>query len=296
MALIQSTQPTGTAQVTDLFASQYISRVVRDVASEPMIGMNCVNIVNLTGSDVNSYTYQVAIWNELTGAAVVAQNDAAPEDALETDQVQITGSRVAIRTFVLYVNDKAIADVATKAAERVTRAVRRNFHEQIVDLGASLSNSQGAATTENTLGNWDLVMHNLRAQNHDDGPLVSVMHPDAVRDLRADLMANAAALFGATWGDRAAGALQDKSPGMGVAWDGVTVYQSGDAPVGDTTGWTNFVAVVGPSAALEMPVWQELTPFMQPDESRFGTWIGCSMIAAPGIVKNDNARAFITRT
>ncbi|MBK8241624.1 MAG: hypothetical protein IPK74_39455 [Deltaproteobacteria bacterium] len=252
MALIQATAPTGTAQVADLFASEYISRVVRDVASEPIVGMNFVELVDLTGPDVNSYTYQVAIWNELEGAAAVSENDA--------------------------------------------RAVRRNRHETIMDLATSLSNSQGDATTENDLANWDLVMHNLRAQNHDDGPLVAGMVPDAVRDLRQDLVANAAALFGATWGDRAATALQNKSPGMGVAWDGVTVYQSADLPVGDTTGWTNFVAVVGPQAAIEMPVWQQLTPFFQPDESRFGTWIGVSIIAEPGIVKNANARAFITRT
>jgi hypothetical protein len=66
--------------------------------------------------------------------------------------------------------------------------------------------------------------------------------------------------------------------------------------VGDTTGWTNFVVVAGPNAAIEMPVWQELTPFIQRDESRFGTWIGCSIIAEPGIVKNANGRRFITRT
>lgn len=296
MALIQATQPTGTSQVTDLFYTQYISRIVRDVANEPMVGLTAVNPVNLTGGDVNSYTYQVPIWNEMTGAAIVAENDAAPEDALETDQVQITGARVAIRTFVLDVTNRAVAPVVAKATERVTRAVRRFFHEQVLDLATSLSNSQGAATVENTLGNWDLVTHNLRAQNHDAGALNAYMHPDAVRDLRANLIAEAAGLFGATWGDRAANALQDKSPGAGVAWDGVTVYQSGDIPVGDTTGWTNFICVVGSEAALEMPVWQDIQPFVQPDNSRFGSWIGVSMIARAGIVKNDNARAFITRT
>jgi len=118
---------------------------------------------------------------------------------------------------------------------------------------------------------------------------------DAAFDADA-ITAGTAALFGATWGDRASTALQNKSPGAGVAWDGVTVFQSGDIPVGDTTGWTNFVCVTGPMAAIEMPVWQELLPFIQPDESRFGTWLGVSIIAEPGIVKNANARAFITRT
>lgn len=296
MALIQAVDPTTVTTVNDLFYSQYINRVVRDVASEPIIGMNFVEVVDLTGDDVNSYTYQVAIWNELTGAAAVADNDAAPEDSLTTDQVQIVGARYALRTFVLYNTGKAIVSVVTKAVERVTRAVRRNRHEAVLDLATSLTNTQGTNATVNDVANWDLVMHNLRAQDHDDGPLVAGLHDDAVRDLRADLIANMAALYGASWGDRASTALQNKSPGVGVAWDGVIVFQSGDMPVGDTTGWTNMVVVTGPNAAIEMPVWQELTPFQQPDESRFGTWIGTSIIGEPGIVKNANARAFITRT
>lgn len=296
MALIQATTPTGTAQVNDLFDTQYISRVVRSVASEAIVGMDFAKIVDLTGSDVNSYTYQVAIWNELTGVAMVAENDAAPEDALTTDQVQISGARYALRTFIEYKNAKAIVDVTTAAVERLTRAVRRNRAEAIIDLATSLSNSQGSAAVINDLANWDLVMHNFRTQNHDDGPLMAALHPDGVRDLRADLMANAAALYSASWGDRAAAALQNNSVGVGVAWDGVTVYTTSDVPVGDTTGWTNFVCVAGDMAAIEFAVWQELTPFYQPDESRFGTWVGVSIIAEPGIVKNDNARAFITRT
>lgn len=296
MALIQATDPTGLAQINDLLYSQYISMVVRDVASEPIIGFNFCEIVDCTGGDVHSYTYQVAIWGEMTGAAAVADNDAAPEDSLTTDQVQISGARYALRTFVLANTRIAIADVVTKATERVTRAVRRNRHEAVLDLATSLTNSQGSNSVTHDLANHDLVMHNFRAQNHDDGQIVIGMHHDAARDLRADLISNAAALYGATWGDRAAGALQSTAVGQGIAWDGTTVFVSGDIPVGDTTGWSNFVTIVGPNAAIEMPVWQELTPFVQPDESRFGAWLGVSIIGEPGIVKQDNARRFITRT
>lgn len=296
MALIQAVDPTTVTTVNDLFYSQYINRVVRDVAAEPIIGLNFCNVVDLTGDEVNSYTYQVAIWNELSGVAAVADNDAAPEDSLTTDQVQIVGARYALRTFVLYNTKKAIVDVTTKAAERVTRAVRRDRAADVLGLATSLTNTQGGNTVVNDVANWDLVMHNLRSQDHDDGPLVAGLHDDAVRDLRADLIQNMAALYGASWGDRASTALQNKSPGVGVAWDGVTVFQTGDMPVGDTTGWTNMVVVTGPQACIEMPVWQELLPFQQPDESRFGTWIGVSIIAEPGIVKNANGRAFITRT
>lgn len=297
MAFVQATDPTTVTTVNDLFYNQYISRLVRDVASEPIIGMEFVNIVDLTGAEVNSYTYSVDTWNELDNASAVADNDAAAEDSLTTDQVSITGARYAIRTFVLDNTSKGIVDVVTKAVERVTRSVRRSRHAAIMTLMTSLTNTQGSNAIVHDLGNHDLVMHNFRTQLVDEGPIVMGLNPDAVRDLRADLISNAAALYGATWGDRAAGALQTTGPtSQGVAWDGTTVYQTGDTPAGDTTGWTNFVVIAGPNAAIEMPVWQQLTPFIQRDESRFGTWIGCSIIAEPGIVKNANARRFITRT
>lgn len=296
MALIPATDPTTVTTVNDLFASQYINRLVRDVAAEPIIGMEFCNIVDV-GSVANSYTYQVDIFNELDNATAVVDNDAANEDSLTTDQVQITGARYAIRTFVLDNTSIAIVDVITKAVERTTRSCRRSRSEAVLDLATSLTNTQGTASIVHDLANHDLVMHNFRSQLHDDGPIVMGLHPDAVRDLRADLVSNAAALYGATWGDRAAGALQSNgSTSMGVAWDGVMVFQTGDMPVGDTTGWTNMVVVVGPQACIEMPVWLQLTPFMQRDEGRFGTWIGCSIIAEPGIVKNANGRKFITRT
>lgn len=297
MALIQPTDPTTRTTINDLFGTEYITQLVRSAASEPIVGMNFVKIVDLTGNPaVNSYTYQVPIFDEMSGAAAVSFPDAAPQDSMTTSNVQITGSRVALRTCIAWDTKIAVVDAVNAAGERVTRAVRRQRHETIMALATSMSNSQGSNATENTLGNWDLVMHNLRAQNHDDGMLAAGMDPDAVRDLRADLIANAAGLFGATWGDRAATALQNRSPGAGVAWDGVTVYQSGDIPAGDTTGWTNFVTVVGEQAAIEMPVWEQLTPYIQEDTSRFGTWLIVSIISGVGIVKQDNCRAFITRT
>lgn len=292
----QATTPTGTVQLTDIFNPVYINMRVRDVASEPIIGQQLVEPINLTGSEVTSYVYQSDIWNEMTGAAVVAENDAAPEDALETDSVQIDGNRVALSTFIADATEKTIVPAGNKAIERLTRAVRRYFHEAILDLFTSFSNSQGTNATVFDLGNWDLLTHNFRLQNHDAGDLWALFANDAWRDMRADMLVNAAALFGAAFGDRAAAALQTRTVGQGVPWDGFTAYTSGDAPAGDTTGWTSAIGVRGPDAAIEMPIWQELRAEMQRDATRFGTWMVVSMIAQPGIIKQDNARAAISRT
>lgn len=291
-----ATTPTGTVSLSDLFMPFYINRRIREVASEPIIGQQIVEGIDQTGDDVNTYTYQSDIWEEMTGAAVVNEGDAAPEDALETDSVQIDGARVALSTFVNDASEKAIVKAGNKAIERLTKAVRRYFHEQILDLFTSLSNSQGTNAVVNDLANWDLVTHNFRIQHHDEGDLWVVFSEDAWRDLRADLLESASALFGAAFGDRAQQALQTRTIGAGTPWDGFTAYMSGDTPAGDTTGWTSALGVRGPDAAIEMPIWKNLTGAMQRDETRFGTWMVVSMIAEPGIIKQDNARAFITRT
>ncbi len=292
----QATTPTGTVSLTDLFEAFYINRRVRLAASAALIGQSIVSAIDQTGGDINSYTYQSDELLEMTGAAVVAENDAAPEDAMETDSVQIDGNRVALSTFVADATEKTIISTGDAAIERVTKAVRRFFHEQILGLFTSFSNSQGSNAVVNDLANWDLVTHNFRVQNHDEGDLWVVFAQDAWRDLRADLLANAAALFGAAFGDRAANALQTTSIGAGTPWDGYTAYMSENTPVGDTTGWTSALGVGGMDAIIELVVWQSIRAEMQRDATRFGTWIVGSMIAQAGIIKQANGRAFITRT
>ncbi len=291
----QATTPTGTVSLTDLFTPYNINRRVRLAASEALIGQSIVQAIDETAS--NSYTYQSDVLLEMTGAAVVAENDAAPEDAMESDSIQIDGARVALSTFVADATEKAILAAAPAAVERVTKAVRRFFHEAILALFTSFTNSQGSNAVNNDLANWDLVTHNFRVQNHSESSdLWVVFAQDAWRDLRADLLANAAALFGTAFGDRAASALQTTTIGAGTPWDGFTAYMSGNTPAGDTTGWTSALGVRGLDAIIELVVWQSLRAEMQRDATRFGTWIVVSMIAQPGIAEQANGRAFITRT
>ena len=78
MALIQATNPTTVTTVNDLFYSQYISRVVRDVAREQLIGQEFVNVVDLTdeGISVQSSktggTRRTVAWNAALKAVVRA--------------------------------------------------------------------------------------------------------------------------------------------------------------------------------------------------------------------------------
>lgn len=298
MALIQATTPTTTSTSQHLLNTEFISRLVRMAAMDPLVGLEIVNPVDLTNEKaVNSYTYRIATVAEMTGAAVVTENNAAPEAAMTTSASTITGARRALRSFVTdLINDMGVIQVDSAVLDNLVHALRNLDHQNILGLFTSLTNTQGNNATVHTLANWDLVTLNFRSQLYDDGPLWCVQRTTTSRDLRADLIANAAGLFAASWGDRAQQALQTTRPGMGVPWDGYTVYESLDVPVGDTTGWTNAVGVGGQLAAIEHPIWQELKPFVQPDQSRFGGWAGVSKISGYGIAKQANARAFITRT
>lgn len=300
MALVQAVTPTTTTTASHLLNTEIISRLIRMAAMDPMVGLEIVKVVDLRSmfvEGVHSYTYRITTIAEMTGAAVIAENDAAPEAATTTSAATISGVRRGLRSFVLdLINDAGVIRVDQPTIQLITHAIRDLDHRNILALFTSLTNVQGNNAVNHNLANWDLVTLNFRTQNFDPGPLWCVQNSDASRDLRADLIANAAGLFATSWGDRAQQALMAQRPGMGVAWDGYTVYESNDTPIGDTTGWTNALGVGGDFGAIEHPVWQDMKPFVQRDESRFGGWFGESKISGYGIAKNANARAFITRT
>jgi hypothetical protein len=300
MAMIQATTPTTTATAQHLLNTEFISRLVRLAAMDPMVGLEIVKPVDLRAEykqGCNSYTYRITTIAEMSGAAVVTENNAAPEAALTSSASNISGVRRALRSFVTdLINDLGVIQVDENTLQNILHGIRNLDHQNILALFTSLTNTQGTNAIVHSLANWDLVTLNFRAQLFDPGPLWAVQRTTTSRDLRSDLISNAAGLFAASWGDRAQQALQTTRPGMGVPWDGYTVYESLDVPVGDTTGWTNAVGVGGDLAAIEHPVWQELKPFAQRDESRFGGWLGASKISGYGIAKQANARAFITRT
>jgi hypothetical protein len=292
MALIQALSPTTTTSVSTAFNPTFTDRVVRALAMEPMLGQEIAEPIDLTQTGVNSYTYRSLAMDEMSGAAVVPQNDAAPEAAASVSNIDIDGSRIALRNFLLDQAEISLVPLAQSILERLVRAVRRAYHALIMAQFSNFSNVQGSNSTENTLGNWDLVTHNFRMQNHAPGQLWASLSNGAMRDLRADLITTAAALFGATFGDRAAAALHNQTPGLSVPFDGFNTYVTNDTPFGDTTG---RVSAIGVKGAIGMPIWQGLKAAYQRDESRFGEWIIVSMIAGVGILNQYNARAFITR-
>jgi hypothetical protein len=297
MALVQATTPVTTTQIANNTLALWIDKYVRLAPRAPKVGLFIV-FLDTAGRGQNSYVKAINERSRLTGVAVVAQNDAAPEARATLTQSTITGGRRGLRTFILnQANLVSIENEFAVNAGQLVEAHDQYWHEQVLGLFTSVTATSGTNATNHTLQNWDTVTAAFRNDNHAPGALWAVKNPDAIRDLRVDLRTNAAALFGTAFGEAEARAALNNQSGLGVMFDGYTMYESAATPAGDTTGWTNCLGVnAGPDSAFEIDSYEEASIVVQPDQSRFGQWQVIGSIAGVGIARQSSARAFVTRT
>lgn len=296
MAMIAPIDATTRTTVDDVYNTEYITRNWRETARDPIIGAGLCKLVDLTLEEANSLTYEVPIVAEMTGVAAITGTDAAPEDSLTTTNAQITCALYGLRAFVKDDTRSKVLAVGAEVQRQILRAHQDYTHRQILGLLTSITATSGANTTDFTLAIWDAHTQAHRAALITPGPLWAVLNQDQSRDLRADLITNAAALLGSAYGEQAAAALKDPTTGLMRAFDGYTIYETNDTPVGDTTGWTGALGVGGEDAGIELVMMQDITPELQRDASRYGTWIVGGMIVGWGIVKQTQLRAMVSRT
>lgn len=299
MSLNPATTPVGRAQLPHVYNSEYISRRFREVNVEPSIGQLIVNPVPIEEAEVN--VYQVPIFSPIDPdlITVVAPNDAAPEATLGSTNAEVTGDKRGLRVFVLDASVNKIRRTADMAITKLRQAHVRYWSRAIIDLFAGITNNGGSVPGTNatpmTLALWDDHTGDFRDQEHDDGPLWSVMSRDANRDFRQDLVSNAASLFGTAIGEQARDALADNRSGVFRSFDGYMHYTSPDTPAGDTTGFVNALGVGGENSGIHYPEWEMMEVELQRDGSRFGTWIITGNTAGVGIIQQQNLYAYITR-
>jgi hypothetical protein len=288
--------PTGLTQLAEVINTEYISRAIESAPIDPLVGERIVMVTLLPPQVANSYTYQIVTGNEMTGAAVVTPHNEAPEDAWEPTSDTISGVRIGLSSFVPDAAAVTIVSTANAVIQGLMHAVRDTIHDDVLDLFTSADNTAGDATTEFDLAFWAAQTTAFNAQLPDGGPRHAVLHNQAVTQLRADLMTSASALFGASWGDRAANALGTTQVGGGIGFDGYEMHIALDVPPGDTTGHTNALLVRndGGSSALEVVVWEPLAIQMKDERRRYGTWLVAGMIVGVGIRSQKNLRALIS--
>lgn len=299
MAMTAPNTPTTPTTLNDTVSAVYISRYARDAAVDPLIG-ELIAYPFLVPPDVGSFTFQVPLIDEMTGAATVSIPNAAPEAALTSNNAQITSARIALRSFVaddtLRVSSLGPQDTANRVIKGLSHNVRDFVHQGVLGRFTSITATQGDASTIMDLANLVSITGSFQTQNHDLGPMWITMHTDQLADFRADLVANSAGIFASTFGDSAHRAALDTTvPGLMTTWGGYSLYASANVPVGDTSGWTGAVGVGGEMGGLKMPIWISLTGAMQRDEARFGTWMVISIHVGYGIEKQANLRSFISR-
>lgn len=299
MALTQSTEPTGNTQLAEVIHTEYMHQRMQRVPIDPYVGLRIMGLIETSEAETKSYNYEFKQPNEFTGAAAVAQNDAAPQESLVPTSVAVSGARYGLRAFVLDSASRlAIVSAANGIIDGLTHAQTDLLHTTAIGLFTSIATSAGSNATVNDLANWDSTTGLFRATNHDPGPLWAVMKPIAVRALRNSLRTSAAALYGTSFGEASARALMNTQPGLGTNFDGFMLSESDDVPAGDTTGWTNALGVGGPGMEQDAGIvrvrWQPLQFEMQRDAARYGTWIVSGAVWGVGIAKQNNLRAFIT--
>lgn len=296
MALPTPTSPTTRTTLNDIYNTEYITRSWRTSNRRPKVGLEATKIVVVPLEELNSLTYQVPTVTAISGVTTVTAGSAAPEAAVSTDGVTITLARRGLSVFLHDdVRSKVMAAGQVAMAE-LLEAMQQEAHNRVMALLTSISSTQGAATTENDLSNWEAAAMAHRALLITGGPLIALMNPDAVRDMRQDLIANAAALFGSAWGERAADAVQKPQTGLFTSFDGYAVRETLDTPAGDTTGWTNALLVAGEDAWAEFVIGQDIEAELERAAQFYGTWMVAGSVTGVGIVKQAQAHKFITRT
>lgn len=296
MTMIAPIDATTRSTVDDVYNTEYITRNWRETARDPIIGAGLCKLVVLPLEEANSLLYEVPIVAEMTGVAAMSGTDAAPEDGLTTTVAQITCAEYGLRSFVKDNTRSRLMAVGAETQRQILRAHQDYYHRQILALFTSIAATSGTNATDFTLGVWDAHTQAHRAALITGGPLWAALNPDQNRDLRADLVSNAAALLGSAYGEQAAAALKDPVTGLMRSFDGYMIYETGDTPVGDTTGWTGALGVGGEDAGIELVMMQDLTAELQRDASRTGTWIVGTAIVGWGIVKQTQLRALVSRT
>ncbi|MEM6988910.1 MAG: hypothetical protein AAF721_00390 [Myxococcota bacterium] len=300
MALIQATEPTTQTALSGAIATEYLHRRKQTLPVDPLVGLMIAGVIPLTLQGTNSLTWQSSIENEFTGVATVAENDAAPEESLTATQVQVSGAKYGLRSFVL---DNAIKLAGmgvklTDVSRRLKHAHANYWHQQILALFTSITAAGASADTDAmTLLIWDANTASFRATPHDSGQLWAVLHNTAHAQLRSDLRQNAAALYGSAFGDAAARQLLNTKQGMGVPFDGYMLYESVDVPTSGA-GVANALGVGSPgmqeNAGIVRPVWEKIDFEGQRDAGRFGLWIVSGLTAGVGIAKQANLRRFLS--
>lgn len=287
---------TTSAIVTDAVLAEKINAIVRWAVQTPFIFQGIAEVSKLEGTTVLS----TPIWGNIAAApAYSTETDEVASVAVTPTAANITTAEYATGTFLSERAEMLSQHPAlAQCIEAVVKGLMLRVDTAVLALATSISGSQGSNATTNDLGNFVSAMAAFTAQGKFATYMPAcVMHPDAVRDLNADLATSASALLGSTVGASMQSALQGVNQGVFTNFCGYMMAQSDRVPAGDTTGWSNFMVHVGPNeSAFGVPFLKEIQIKFGPRPERVGQYIIGSMDVGAGVLEQARAYKFITKT
>jgi len=281
--------------VADTVLTEQINAIVRLAVQTPFIFQGIAEVSRLVGTK----TLSTPVWAALAEApAYSTESDEVASVAVTPTAADITTAEYATGTFLTERAEMLSSHPAlATAVERVINACMIRVDTAVLALATSISASQGSNATTNDLANFVSAASAFMASGKFTSYMPAcVMHPDAQRDLNANLATSASALLGSGAGERMQSALQGNQ-GVFREFCGFALAISDRVPAGDISGWSNFMVHVGPGeSALAVPFLKEPQIKFGPRPERVGQYVIGSMDVGAGILEQARAYKFITKT
>lgn len=295
MAAISNATTATTA--THHINSEIIQTAISHAVREPYVWRVFTFSPNLVGANTAQYAHPIIA--RLTASAAFTETDEVSSAELTRTQATITTAEYAKATFL---GDRAkrlsIGNEEAIAARELVDACMRKIEFDALTLATSMTNTQGGATTINTVVNFNSVIANFRVQiGSSSARPVMVMSAPAVRDLNEDAATNAAAIYGSLIGVQLHQATEGVNQGLRRPFGSIDLVETAGVVAGDTTGKANFITLVGGATdtALMVPIGKDITAEVGRVAERIGAWLVVSHEHGAGIVDQNRCRRFITR-
>lgn len=304
MPLSTPTLPVGPTQVSNNQVNVFLAAYSRLANIAPKVGLEIAWMNFIQGSK-NTFTRRINERSRLSGVATFSVGDNAPEARATLTPATITA---ALRGLMTYLRDDAVfvsfENELLANQDQLLAAYAQYWHEQVLDLFASISASSGNASTVLDLETWDTWMGLISDDNWPtEGSRWVVCHGDGIRDLKASLRAAGGSVYATAFGERKAQVLGSTDSRLGVPFEDVMLYRSNDVPVGDTTGWTAAAGIKVDSqdnraldSALAVDIHVVSSVEYQRDAPSVGQVQVVSGIAGCGIQTQGTCRALVHRT
>jgi hypothetical protein len=184
---------TAAGSAGELVAAEILSRLIIDAAYAEAVTPPLVRVADISAD--GTLTVEFPKWPLLTAADLTEATDMS-NTAVNTTSTLVTADEAGIMITVtdMLLNGAGLGGLEP-FAEELGKALANKIDDDILAAASNFTTSVGTTGVDMTEANFLSALYNLEAANA-KGPLVAVLHPIQVSDLRTAI----AASTGAVWG------------------------------------------------------------------------------------------------